>query len=131
MYKRTVFFFDNWYYVTSKWSFNSIQDRLFRGCSRMAGVGQKGPPLPTICHTYPVMMKLGTVIPYLKEISVISESRCAPLRVSHRCWEHVGELFKIWWGELLELIHGRGVESMGGEVGLKRCWKIPVKEFIC
>ena len=25
-------------------------------------------PFPKICHTYPTMMKLGTVIPYLKEI---------------------------------------------------------------
>ena len=34
--------------------------------------GQKGlpsvPPLPKICHTHPTMMKLGTVIPYPKEI---------------------------------------------------------------
>ena len=29
--------------------------------------GQKG-PLPEICHTYPTMMKLGTVIPHLKKI---------------------------------------------------------------
>ena len=44
---------------------NPIQDGLFRGCSRMRG--QKG-PLPKICHTYPTMMKLGTVIPYPKKI---------------------------------------------------------------
>ena len=25
-------------------------------------------PLPKICHTYPAVMKLGTGIPYLKEI---------------------------------------------------------------
>ena len=30
--------------------------------------GQKGPPLPKICHSYPTMMKLGAVIPYLKKI---------------------------------------------------------------
>ena len=30
-------------------------------------VEQKGPPLPKICHTYPTMMKLGTVIPYLEK----------------------------------------------------------------
>ena len=30
--------------------------------------GQKGLPLPYICHTYPTMMKLGTLIPYLKKI---------------------------------------------------------------
>ena len=32
------------------------------------GGGAKRPPFPKICHTYPTMMKLGTVIPYLKEI---------------------------------------------------------------
>ena len=28
-------------------------------------------PLPKICQTYPAMMKLGTVIPYLKKIEYI------------------------------------------------------------
>ena len=32
------------------------------------GVGAKRPPLPKICHTYPTMMKLCTVMPYLKNI---------------------------------------------------------------
>ena len=31
------------------------------------GRGKKA-PLSKICHTYPTMMKLGTVIPYLKDI---------------------------------------------------------------
>ena len=53
-----------------------IQDGLFRGCSRMGeGGGQKGPPLPKICHTYSTMIKLGTDIPYLKKIQKIYESR--------------------------------------------------------
>ena len=43
------------------------------------GGGQKGPPLPKIGHTYPAMMKLGTVIPYPKKIQKIYESRDAPL----------------------------------------------------
>ena len=30
--------------------------------------GAKRLPLPKICHTYPAMIKLGTVIPYLKKI---------------------------------------------------------------
>ena len=36
---------------------------------RLGGRGgvQKA-PLPKICHTYPTMIKLGTVIPYLKMI---------------------------------------------------------------
>ena len=32
-------------------------------------------PLPKICHTYPAMMKVGTVIPYLKKIQKIFQSR--------------------------------------------------------
>ena len=47
-------------------NFNPIQDGLFRSCSRM-GEGQKGTPFPKICHTYPTMMKRGTVIPYPKK----------------------------------------------------------------
>ena len=60
-----------------------IQDRLFRGCSRM-GVGEGGqkvplPPFPKIYYVYPAMMKLSTVIPYLKKIQKMYESRDAPL----------------------------------------------------
>ena len=57
---------------------NLIQDGHFRGCSRIGGgVGgeAKWLPLPKICHIYPTMMKLGTVIPYLKKIQKIYESR--------------------------------------------------------
>ena len=32
-------------------------------------------PLPKICHIYPTMMKLGTVIPYLRKIQKIYKSR--------------------------------------------------------
>ena len=39
---------------------------------------QKG-PLPKICHTYPTMMKLGTILPYIKEIHKIYKSRDTPL----------------------------------------------------
>ena len=39
----------------------------------------KRPVLPKICHTYSTMMKLGSVIPYLKKIQKINESRDAPL----------------------------------------------------
>ena len=34
--------------------------------------------LPKVCHTYPTTMKLGTVIPYLKKIQKIFESRDTP-----------------------------------------------------
>ena len=35
-------------------------------------------PLPKICHTYPAIMKLVTVIPYLKKIQKIYESCDTP-----------------------------------------------------
>ena len=41
------------------------------------GGGDQKTSLPKICHTYPTMMKLGTTIPYLKEIKKIYESRDA------------------------------------------------------
>ena len=52
---------------------------LFRvglfGAAHGWGGEQKAPPLPKICHTYPTMMKLGTVIPYLKKTQKLYESR--------------------------------------------------------
>ena len=65
-----------------------IQDGLFWGCSQTTWVGgwvggeggrAKRLPLAKICHTYPTMMQLGTVIPYLKKIQKIYESRHTPL----------------------------------------------------
>ena len=41
--------------------------------------GSKKASLPKICHTYPTMMKLDTVIPYLKRSKNIYESRHTPL----------------------------------------------------
>ena len=61
---------------------NTIQDGPFRSCSWMGGQ----PPLPKICHAYPTMMKLGTVIPYLKQIQKIYESRDTPLKF---CWDRI------------------------------------------
>ena len=58
--------------------FNPIQDGLFSGLLTDGGGGAKD-PLPKICHTYPTMMKLGTVIPYLKKIQKIYESHDTPL----------------------------------------------------
>ena len=54
-------------------SFNPIQDGLFWGCSRMEGAFLA--PLPKIRLTYPTMMKLGTVIPYLRKIQKMHKSR--------------------------------------------------------
>ena len=48
------------------------------GAAHGYGGGGKKAPLPKICHTYPIMMKLGTVIPYLKKIKKIHESRDTP-----------------------------------------------------
>ena len=43
-------------------SVHPIQDEHIRGSSRMGGRGKKV-PIPKICHTYPIMMKLSRVIP--------------------------------------------------------------------
>ena len=43
------------------------------------GWGANNNSLPAICHTYSAMMKLGTVIPHLKKIQKIYESRETPL----------------------------------------------------
>ena len=40
---------------------------------------------PKICYTYPTMMKLGAVIPYLKKIQKIYKSRDRP---PESCWNH-------------------------------------------
>ena len=50
---------------------------LFRGCSWMGG--DKKSLLPKICHTYPTMMKVGTIIPFLKKIQKIHKSCDTPL----------------------------------------------------
>ena len=64
--------------------FISARNQLtFLGLLTDEGVGvgsggcQKG-PLPKICHTFPTMIELGTVIPYLKRIQKIYESRDTP-----------------------------------------------------
>ena len=56
---------------------NPIQDGHFWGCSQMRE-GQKRLPLPKICHTYLTMMKLDIVIPNLKKIQKVYESRDTP-----------------------------------------------------
>ena len=42
-------------------------------------------PLPKIRHTCPTIMKLGTVIPYLRKIQKMYKSRDTSLEV---CWHH-------------------------------------------
>ena len=43
------------------------------------GGGAKRPPLLNVCHTYPTMMTLHTVIPYLNKIQKIYESNDTPI----------------------------------------------------
>ena len=54
-----------------QWGVSTIQNGLFGGCSQIGGA--KRPPLPKICHTYPTMMKLGTIILYIERIQKIYE----------------------------------------------------------
>ena len=59
---------------------NPIQDRPF--CGSSLNGGKKGVTKMShskICHTYPTMMKLGTLIPYIKKIQQIYKSRDTPL----------------------------------------------------
>ena len=73
--------------------FNPVQDGLFWGCSRMGGA--KMSPLPKFFHTYPTIMKLGTVIPYQKKIQKIYESRDTLLEF---CWH---QHFFTWNQQIL------------------------------
>ena len=59
---------------------NPTQDGPFRRYSWLRG---QNFPLPKIGHTYPTLMKLGTIIPYLNKIQKIYESRDTPLEF---CW---------------------------------------------
>ena len=66
-------------------SVNHIQVGSFWGCSRI-GVHKCPPPLlPKICHTYPTMMKLSTVIPCLTRIQNIYKSRDTTVKFG---WHH-------------------------------------------
>ena len=47
---------------------------LFRMGFFRAALGWGAAPLPNICHTYPTMMKLGTVISYLRKIQKMYKS---------------------------------------------------------
>ena len=55
---------------------NPIQDGPFPGCSGIAwGGGVKNVPVFKTYGTHPKMMKFGIVIPHLKKMQKISESR--------------------------------------------------------
>ena len=75
LYTMTYYF--NILFLPQKISVNILT--LFRmGIFGVAHGWGGGVPLPKICHTYPTVMKLGTVIPYLKKIQKIYESRDTP-----------------------------------------------------
>ena len=62
--------FDVFWFSAETTDVSSIQDGLFRGCSMMRGGGGGGKEasLSRICVTYPAIIKLGTIIPYVKKI---------------------------------------------------------------
>ena len=59
---------------TGNWCFQL--DGPFRGYSRIGG--SKRHPAPKICHTYPRIMKLSTIVPCIKKIQKIYRSRDTP-----------------------------------------------------
>ena len=74
--------------VLEKQTFNPIQDGLFQECLQVpegdgGWVGKA--TLLKVFRTYPRLIKLGTVIPYLKKTRKRYESRDIPLGF---CWQH-------------------------------------------
>ena len=57
-------------------TFNSILDGHFRAAHGWRGA--KEATLPKICDTYPIMMKICTVVPYLEEIQKQNGPRDTP-----------------------------------------------------
>ena len=66
-----------WNSETNIFSVNHIQVGSLRAAH---GLGCKNARLPKICYTYPTMMKLSTVIPYLKKIQIIYKSCDTPIK---------------------------------------------------
>ena len=61
----------------SGWAFLGLLTDL--GGRGGAGAKSLPPSLSIICHTHPTLMKLSTVIPYLKKIQKIHKSHDTPL----------------------------------------------------
>ena len=47
---------------------------FFGAAHKWVGGGANRPHFPKVCHTYPTMIKLGTLTPYPKKIQKIYES---------------------------------------------------------
>ena len=64
--------------------FNPLQNGLFRDCSRMGGWGGGAQKVPLSLQSviYPTMMRLRTLIPYLKKIQKTYEPRDTTLEIS-------------------------------------------------
>ena len=60
------------------WTLTQFTTCLFRATHGWGRVGTKA-RLPKICHTFPTMMKLGTVKPYVRKIQKIYNSHDTPL----------------------------------------------------
>ena len=66
------------YFNFFKFSFKPYSGWAFSGLLT-DGWSKKAPTLPKICHKYPAIMKLGTVIAYLMKIQKIHESHDTPI----------------------------------------------------
>ena len=66
----------------AEWFLSLFRMGIF-GAAHGWGPKRPLPPLPKICHTYPSMVKLGTVIPYLKKIQKLYKSCDTPTEF---CW---------------------------------------------
>ena len=69
---ETILFKVEYSLTYSGWAFSGL---LTDG----EGGGGKKDPLPKICHTYPAMIKLGAIIPYIKKIQKMYKTHDTPL----------------------------------------------------
>ena len=65
-------------YIGAMYYLTLFRMGIFGATHGWGGGGGRKIPLPKICHTYPTMIKLGAVIPYLKVIQKIYHSRDTP-----------------------------------------------------
>ena len=83
------------------------------------GGGRKA-PLPKICHTYPKMVKLSTVIPYLKKIQKIYES-CDTLhktQIKIAFWYIISNFFNVSESLTIFLINLYKILMMAAKIAI-------------